>query len=132
MRFDSLKNLPDADFRRLTGVKPKTFQAMTELLAEARRKKKALGGRPNKLTVEDTLLMALEYWREYRTYFHIANGYGITESYAYKQIKWVEDILIKSELFSLPGSKALTQEDNNYDLILLDSSETPIERPKKK
>ncbi|WP_217652003.1 helix-turn-helix domain-containing protein, partial [Hydrococcus rivularis] len=31
-------------------------------------------GRPSKLSAEDQILMTLEYWREYRTYFHIGTG----------------------------------------------------------
>ncbi|KJV54067.1 DDE superendonuclease family protein [Orientia tsutsugamushi str. Gilliam] len=38
--------------------------------------------------------MALEYLREYRTYFHIDQNYGISESSAYKAVKWVEDTLV--------------------------------------
>ncbi|MEP0857596.1 transposase family protein [Trichocoleus sp. DQ-U1] len=33
-----------------------------------------------KLSVEDQLLLVLEYWREYRTQFHIATSWGISES----------------------------------------------------
>ena len=62
----------DKKFRRLTGVYPQTFAKMVEILTEAHKKKKLRGGRPNKLSIEDMLLMALEYWREYRTYFHIS------------------------------------------------------------
>ncbi|QXE23889.1 transposase [Richelia sinica FACHB-800] len=42
---------------------------MTEVV-RARSKTKVKTGRPGKLRIEDQLLMALEYWREYRTYFH--------------------------------------------------------------
>ena len=104
---------------------------MVELLGVARSAKKAFGGRPNKLSVEDTLLMTLEYLREYRTYFHISKSYNISEGYAYKLIRWVEDTLIKSKTFSLPGRKALLKSDVEYEVILVDSSESPIERPKK-
>ena len=45
--------------------------------------------------MEDRVLMTLEYMREYRTYFHIGASYGISESSAYRNIKWIEDILIK-------------------------------------
>ena len=55
------------------------------------KKKKAKGGRKNKLSEENMLLMALEYLREYRTYFHISQSYGVSESTAYKTVKWVED-----------------------------------------
>ena len=33
-------------------------------------------GKPSKLSVEDQVLMSLEYWREYRTYFHITRSWG--------------------------------------------------------
>ncbi len=37
--------------------------------------------------------MALEYLREYRTYFHISKSYGACESTAYKTVRWVEGSL---------------------------------------
>ena len=76
--------------------------------------------------------MALEYIREYRTYFHIATSYGVNESVAYKIVRWVEDTLIKDPVFALPGRKALLKSDMEYEVLLIDASETPIERPKKK
>ena len=76
--------------------------------------------------------MALEYIREYRTYFHIATSYGVSESVAYKIVRWVEDTLIKDPVFALPGRKALLKSDVEYEVLLIDASETPIERPKKK
>jgi hypothetical protein len=51
--------------------------------------------------------MVLEYIREYRTYFPTGQSYGVSESSAYKTIKWIEDTLIKHPDFSLPGRKAL-------------------------
>lgn len=52
---------------------------MIEIIKRYEEKKKKLGGRPNKLPVEERLLMKLEYLREYRTFFHIVNSYGISE-----------------------------------------------------
>jgi len=74
----------------------------------------------------------LEYIREYRTYFHIATSYGVSESVAYKIVRWVEDTLIKDPVFALPGRKAVLKSDMEYEVLLIDASETPIERPKKK
>jgi uncharacterized Fe-S cluster-containing radical SAM superfamily protein len=51
MKFDTIKNLKPEEFRRLTGVKPETFNKMIEIIEEAIRIKKAKGGRPNKLTI---------------------------------------------------------------------------------
>ena len=131
MGWESIQDLLPEQFRRLTGVKKSTFEQMVKLLQEAHDQKKSRGGRKNKLTVEDMLLMSLEYIREYRTYFHISKSYGLSESNAYKIIRWVENTLIKSKLFSLPGRKALLKNDINYEVILVDASETPIQRPKK-
>jgi hypothetical protein len=132
MKYDQIKELSEEQFRRLTGVKKATFKKMLGILREADEKKKAKGGRKSKLSVEDQLLMALEYIREYRTYFHTATNYGISESVAFKIIRWIEDTLIKHPDFALPGRKALLKTDMEYNVVLVDSSETPIERPKKK
>ena len=121
----------DRKFRRLTGVWPETFKKMLEILEAAHLQKKRKGGRPNKLSVEGMLRMALEYWREYRTYFHIGKSYGLSESNAYQAIKWIENTLIKDGAFSLPGKKALLNENAGYEIIFPDATETPIERPKR-
>jgi hypothetical protein len=131
MRYNQVKELEGEKFRRLTGVKKITFDKMLEILRQANLAKKAKGGRKNKLCLEDQLLVSLEYIREYRTYFHIGKSYGISESAAYKTVKWVEDTLIKHPDFALPGRKALLKSDVEYDVVLVDATETPIERPKK-
>jgi transposase len=115
----------------MTGVKKATFEKMVEILKEADSLKKKKGGRPNKLNIEDQLLLTLEHMREYRTYFHIGTTYGISESSAYKCVRWVEDTLIKHPDFHLPGRKALQKSDVEYEVVLVDATESPIERPKK-
>lgn len=132
MKYNQIEEFSDEQFRRLTGVKKSTFKKMVEILREADRKKKTRGGRKSRLSIEDQLLMALEYIREYRTYFHVATSYGMSESVAYKIIRWVEDTLIKDPAFALPGRKVLLKSDMEYEVLLVDASETPIERPKKK
>jgi hypothetical protein len=131
MKFEKAKDLDNEKFRRLTGVKRSTFDQMISILLESHKTKKARGGRSNKLRIEDMLLMSLEYLREYRTYFHISQSYNVSESTAYKTIRWVEDTLIKHPLFALPGRKELVKSDREYQIILIDATETPIERPKK-
>ena len=131
MKYPQIQGLEEDKFRRLTGVKRSTFEKMISILKDADIKKKAKGGRKNKLCLEDQLLMALEYIREYRTYFHTSQSYGVSESSAYKTVRWVEDTLIKHPDFSLPGRKALLKSDMEYEVVLIDATETPIERPKK-
>jgi hypothetical protein len=131
MKYPALKELKDKEIRRLTGVKRSTFVKMVGILKEAEIKKKALGGKPNSLEMEDRLLMSLEYIREYRTYFHVATSYGISEGACYRNIRWVEDTLIKHSDFALPGRKALLKSNIEYEIVLIDATESPIERPKK-
>jgi DDE superfamily endonuclease len=132
MKFETIKDLDDEKFRRLTGVKRTTFDKMVGILNQSFRDRKTKKGRKKKLSIENMLLMALEYIREYRTYFHISQSYAVSESNAYKTIKWVEDTLIKHPDFSLPGRKALLKSDMEYEIILIDAAESPIERPKKR
>lgn len=131
MKYENIKNYPDEQFRRITGVSRKAFEKMLEILTPKHNEKFVRGGRKPKLTLEEMLLAALEYWREYRTYAHIAASYGIAESNMYRLIKWIEDVLIKDGTFSLPGKKALLKSDTEYEVILVDVTESPIERPKR-
>lgn len=132
MKFETVKELDDEKFRRLTGVKRTTFDKMVGILEQSIKSRKTNKGRRKKLSIENMLLMTLEYIREYRTYFHISQSYSVSESNAYKTVKWVEDTLIKHPDFALPGRKALLKSDMEYEVVLVDASETPIERPKKK
>ena len=120
MKFEQIKNESEERFRRLTGIKRTTFDVMVLILKSAEKLLKAQGGKPNKLSIEDRLLMTLEYLREYRTYFHISRSYGISESACYRNIRWVEDTLIKDGKFSLPGRKALLKSDLEYEVVLID------------
>jgi hypothetical protein len=131
-KYQAAEKLSEKEFRRLIGIKKETFQEMIEILKSAELDKKAMGGKPNKLSMEDRLLMTLEYLREYRTYFHVSQCYGVSESVCWRNCRWVEDALIQSRKFSLPGRKALLKSDNEFEIILVDAAESPIERPKKK
>ena len=76
MRYDEIKNRSDPDFKRLTGVSHQTFRQMAAVLETEMRN----FGRPPKLERSDQLLMTLMYWREYRTQFHIAQTYQVSEA----------------------------------------------------
>ena len=105
-KYKRLSEFSDGKFRRLTGVKRTTCRAMVEVLVLAQCSRYRNAGRKGKLCIEDKLLMALEYMREYRTYLHLGCSYGISESACYRSCRFVEDTLIKSREFSLPGKKA--------------------------
>lgn len=131
-KYEHIKSLPPLVFKRLTGVKKDTFTAMSSIIREVENRRMSRGGKPPRLEVEDRLLMTLEYLREYRTYFHLGKSYGLSESACYRNCRWIEDTLIKSKAFSLPGKKVLLKNDEQWEVILVDATESPIERPKKK
>lgn len=130
-KYNQVKKLEEGAFRRLTGVKKSTFEVMTEILKEAEGQIRRRGGPKPKLIMEDRLLMVLEYLREYRTYFHIGTNYGLSESQVQRIHRWIEKTLIKDKRFHLPGRKKLIESDGDIEAVLIDASETPIERPKK-
>jgi hypothetical protein len=127
MRYETIEHLKDTDFKRLTGVQRETFNQMLKVVERGLRE----FGRPSKLSRADQLLMTLMYWREYRTEFHIAQSYGISEATVCRTIHKVENVLVRSGKFRLPGKKTLQASDTVFEVVLVDVSEQPIERPKK-
>ena len=130
MTYKKVKNLRAEDFKRLTGVNFATFNQMVEIVKQAENLRHKTG-RPPKLKIEDQILMVLEYLREYRTYFHLGATWGVNESTAYRIIQKIENILIQAPQLRLPGKKRLIQDDFPLETVVIDVSETPIERPKK-
>jgi hypothetical protein len=74
--------------------------------------------------------MSLKYWRQYVTQKEPAFEFEAGEATVHDTIVWVENTLVKSGTFSLPGRKALL-EDNEIEVVLVDVTESPVERPKK-
>jgi hypothetical protein len=66
MTYEQLKALPPGDFKRACGVYPQTCEHMLPVLRD-HEQRKVKPGRPATLSRADQLLMALQYWREYRT-----------------------------------------------------------------
>ena len=132
-KYKTVINYKEEKFKRIVGVTKETFHKMSSLVEEAllpNSSNKKIGGRPRKLSFNNQVLMCLEYLREYRTYENIASSYEIGESSAIRLIAQVENILIQSKEFHLPKRKEL--EDNlDIEVILIDASEHPIQRPKK-
>jgi len=111
-------------------VKIETFNQMVEILTPHLDRRGKRGGQC-KLSVEDQLLIVLEYWREYRTLFHIGTSWNMSESAVCRLIRKVERLLMDSGQFRLPGKKYLYQQADADQVMVIDVTETPIERPKK-
>lgn len=128
MYFRDIDTLAPAAFKRLTGIDRTLFGRMTDYLQQH-----APGfGRPAKLSIADQLLLTLSYWREYRTMFHVAADYRISEPTACRIIHRVEDTLAQSPDLQLPARTPRHPSQLEYAMIVIDATETPINRPKKK
>ena len=121
----------NAGFKRYTGIHKATFHEMLDAMQQ-HEAQKTKSGRPSALSLEEQILLALTYWREYRTLYHISMDFGIHESSASRIIRKVEDVLIDSGKFGLPKKlPSRVDDDINWSVVIVDATETPIERPKK-
>ena len=131
MKYIEVSKLSKGKFKRIVGVKKQTFELMLKILSFAYAVKHELGGKPDRLGLEDKLLMSLNYWREYRTYAHLGVTYAYSESQTCRIIRWIEDVLIKSGKFTVGGKRELLYVNPDH-VVLIDATESPIQRPKKK
>lgn len=104
---------------------------MVRLVKNKEKDKRKLG-RPSQLRVEDQILITLQYLREYRTYYHIGKDWKMSESSICRIVHKIENILIRSRRFSLPGKKELWKTSPNEEIVVMDVMESQIERPKKR
>jgi len=132
MTYSRAQQLKPEDFKRLCGVHHQTFTCMVRVLEEQVEQKKKKPGKPSKLSIEDQVLMSLEYWREYRTYFHIGQAWKVHESTVSRIVRKVENALHRAGRFKLPGKKQLLESESAAELVVIDATETPIQRPKKR
>jgi hypothetical protein len=130
-RGKKARDAKDALFKRLYGVKADTFNKMLSILQKGFDALHKSGGKPPKLTPEDKLYISLKYLREYRTMDSIAAEYGVCKGTVCLAIQWVEDTLVKDGAFALPGKKALNRKSDSNQYIVVDVTESPINRPKK-
>ena len=128
MSYKKAMELSPSHFKRLYGVKPDTFWKMVQVVRDAKHGSR---GSHAKLSIPNQILLTLQYWREYRTYFHIAQDWGIHEATAYRTVKRIEDILSKEPEFHIPGQRQLQQSVSEIEVIVVDVAAPEIERPKK-
>lgn len=128
MNYNQIKALSADEFKRYCGVSPNVFDYMIIVIYQFLRARPKPGA-PPKLSLADQLLVLLQYYREYRTFFHIAQEWGISETTVSRIVHRLEDILIKSGMFSLPKKQEVVQ--GTAELVVVDVSEQEIERPKK-
>ena len=131
MSFEQIKSLSPELFKRYCGVKPDTFVKICEFVHDELRRVQKKSGRPCKLAVTDQVLLTLEYWREYPTQFHLAKRWQLSEATVSRTIEKIENLLKNCRDLKLPGKKVLRESENSFEFVIVDVTETPIERPKK-
>lgn len=129
MGYTQLEQRSNPEFKRLCGVSRQTFSEMVEVLRPQLDRSGKRGGQA-KLSVEDQLLVTMEYWREYRTQFHMGVSWGVNETTVGRIIRKVEDILVKCGKFRLPSQRQLYQQGREWQIMVVDAGEVEIERPK--
>ena len=101
------------------------------MVQAVRDAKQGSRGSHAKLSIPDQVVLTTEYWREYRTLFHIAQDWGIHESTAQRIVKRIKEFLIKSQKFRLPSQRELSKQSSEIKRVIIDVAETEIERHKK-
>ena len=129
MRLQKIEKLKPKKFKRRFGVKKETYYLLVEIVKNQENNHKR--GRKTKLLVQEQVLVTLQYLREYRTYFHISEDWNVSESTICRTVHKTEKILLNSGYFSLFGKKELMKDNSGIKAVLIDVTESPIERPKK-
>ncbi len=88
--YVKIRNDKDREFRRWSGVKGSTFNKRIDIRAEAEKKKKVRGGKPNPLPIEEWLWNIEENIEQtFMPLFFLGNRGKLL----LRNIKWIEDTL---------------------------------------
>lgn len=130
-RFAELKQLPDAQFKRTSGVSKVNFQFLLQqvearLASEQEHNPMKRRGRKGESRLEDKLLLTLYYLRHYPTFLVLGQVFGLSESYSHKIYQRYSRLLVQI----LPIDNRQRLMDGDLDTVIVDVSEQPVERPK--
>ena len=103
MRWEQAINLKPHVFQRLTGISLDLFDRLVVAVRESRSGRGR--GRPSKLSIEDQVLLAVLYWKDYPILQRLGLSYGIAESTASRTVISIENSIISSGAFKLQGKK---------------------------
>lgn len=129
---ERIAKMPTKKYKEIFGVEKCVFDRLLCLLEIADAyQRKSNAGRKSKLDVLDKLIITLMYWREYRTYRHIAFDYGVGKTQIGDAVIWVENTIIASGLCNLKSSRELRDNPEKMTIAIVDVTEQEIERPKR-
>lgn len=119
-------------FNRLVGMEVKDFQSILEKLMPLWEKKVLSTykrpGRNFKLHLADMLMLLLIYYRSYISQEFLGYLFGIDDSRVCRLIKRLEPLLAR--VVAIRKDRHLSQKE--VENLIIDATEQPIERPKKK
>ena len=97
--WEHVQSSNDKDIQRYYGVPISVLQKLVDVAREFGRSETR--GRPNKLTVEEQVLLTVQYWRQYLPQHALGKLFGVSEATACRIIEAVEKAIIKSGKFNL-------------------------------
>jgi hypothetical protein len=128
----SIRAIAEPKFQRLFGTKKAVFEMMLTDVKAALKSQHARGGHPVRVNALGRLLITLTYWREYCSEAWAGFEWGIGEGRASEIIQWTEQVLLADPRFHLPGKKALREKTAEITGVIIDATECPAQRLKKK
>ena len=127
--YEKIKNYNDRKFKRAVGIPRVLFEIFVGILTFSLNEKHKKGGRKPKLSVENILLMYLKFYRDYNTFFSLANMFGIDETNVYRWVKWSEHIISSGFAGMINELITMSKIDVTHE-HLVDVTECGIQRPK--
>jgi hypothetical protein len=129
---ERIAKMPTGQYKEIFGVEKHVFDRLLRLLNAAETlQRKSAAGRKSRLSVLDKLIITFMYWREYRTYRHIAFDYGVGKTQIGDAVIWVENTIIASGLCNLKSARELRDNPSKINVAIVDVTEQEIERPKR-
>lgn len=129
---ERIAKMPVSKYKEIFGVDKHIFDRLLRLLNAANVfGRKSGAGRKPRLSVLDKLVITLMYWREYRTYRHIAFDYDVGKSQVGDAVLWVENTIVKSGFCNFKSARELRDNPNKIKIAIADVTEQEIERPKR-
>ena len=102
---ESVNKLSEAEFYERFGVGSVFFGVLLDRLKEYREKQRVKGGRPNRLSVFQSLVIFLLYTRQYMTQTILADIMGVKKWDVSRAYHWTQDALLKNGCFHLIGNR---------------------------
>ena len=124
---ESVNKLSEAEFYERFGVGSVFFGVLLDRLKEYREKQRVKGGRPNRLSVFQSLVIFLLYTRQYMTQTILADIMGVKKWDVSRAYHWTQDALLKNGCFHLIGNRKV----GKGTFALIDVTEIFIQRPKR-